>query len=200
MSLLEVTRRRLALWDIENYHLRDLERSAKVLKTLPIHAPLTGTVITKTALAGMHVNPGDQLYTIADLTKIWVLADIYEYELPLIKKGHTALVSLSYAPQNQYQSLIEFIYPTVDPETRTAKVRFELNNPSEIFKPGMFANVELTVPLGKRLAVPQNAVLESGERQIIFIHHGEGKLEWRSVKTGQRSGDWIEILTGLHEG
>lgn len=199
-SLLDVTRRRLALWDIEKYHLRDLERTGAVLRTLPIHAPLTGTVITKTALAGMHVNPGDQLYTIADLTKIWVLADIYEYELPLIKLGQTASVSLSYAPQNQYQSRIEFIYPTVDPETRTAKVRFELDNPAEIFKPGMFANVELNVPLGNRLAVPKNAVLESGERQIIFIHQGGGKLEWRSVKTGQRSGDWIEILEGLNEG
>ncbi len=199
-SLLDVARRRLRLWDIENYHLRDLERTGEVLKTLPIHAPLTGTVITKTALAGMRVNPGDQLYTIADLTKVWVLADIYEYELPLIKLGQTASVSLSYAPNNQYQSRIDFIYPTVDPQTRTAKVRFVLDNPSEIFKPGMFANVELAVPLGTRLVVSKNAVLESGERQIIFIHLGGGKLEWRNVKIGQRSGDWIEILEGLHEG
>ncbi len=199
-SLLDVARRRLGLWDIEKYHLRDLERTGDVQKTLPIHAPLTGTVITKTALAGMHVNPGDQLYTIADLTRVWVLADIYEYELPLIRLGQIASVSLSYAPRNQYQSRIVFIYPTVDPQTRTAKVRFELDNPSEIFKPGMFANLELAVPLGTRLVVSKNAVLETGERQIIFIHLGGGKLEWRNVKTGQRSGDWIEILEGLNEG
>lgn len=199
-SLLDMARRRLGLWDIETYHLRDLERTGDVLKTLPIHAPLTGTVITKTALAGMHVNPGDQLYTIADLSRVWVLADIYEYELPLIKPGQTASVSLSYAPKNQYQSRIDFIYPTVDPETRTAKVRFELDNPAEIFKPGMFANVALAIPMGTRLVVSKNAVLESGERQIIFIHLGGGKLEWRSVKTGQRSGDWIEIMEGLNEG
>jgi membrane fusion protein, copper/silver efflux system len=199
-SLLDVSRRRLLLWDIEDYHLRDLERSGTVLKFLPIHAPLSGTVIEKTALAGMHVNAGDQLYIIADLSKIWVVADIYEYELPLIRLGQTGTVGLSYAPQTQFEGRIAFIYPTVDPQTRTAKVRFELDNPDELLKPGMFANVDLLIPLGTRLAAPRDAVLESGERQIIFIHLGGGKLEWRNVKTGLRSGGQVEILEGLREG
>ena len=199
-TLLDVSRRRLRLWDIEDYHLRDLERTGTVLKSLPIHAPLSGTVINKTALAGMHVNAGDQLYIIADLTKIWVIADIYEYELPLIRLGQTATVGLSYAPRARFEGRIDFIYPTVDPQTRTAKVRFELDNPDEALKPGMFANVELVVPLGTRLAVSKDAVLESGERQVIFIHLGGGRLEWRNVKTGLRSGGRVEILEGLHEG
>lgn len=199
-SVLDVSRRRLQLWDIADYHIRDLERTGKILKTLPFHAPLDGTVIEKTALAGMRVMPGEVLYTIADLTKIWVLADIYEYELPLIQVGQTAQVSLSYAPQSVFKGRIAFIYPTVDPQTRTAKVRFELDNPKELLKPGMYANVELAIPLGMRLAVSKDAVLESGERQIIFIHHGGGQLEWRNVKIGLRSGDWVEILEGLKEG
>ncbi len=199
-STLEVTRRRLRLWDIEEYHIRDLEHTGKVLKTLPIHAPLSGTVINKVALAGMHVNPGDQLYTIADLSNIWVIADIYEYELPLIRVGQTAAVSLSYAPETLIQGRISFIYPTIEPQTRTAKVRFELDNPGEVLKSGMYASVELKIPLGVRLAVPKDAVLESGERQLIFIHHGGGKLEWREAKIGLRSGDWLEMIEGLREG
>lgn len=199
-NILEVSRRRLQLWDIADYHIKDLERTGKVLKTLPFHAPLNGTVIEKTALAGMRVMPGEVLYTIADLSKIWVIADIYEYELPLIQAGQTAQVSLSYAPQTVFTGRIAFIYPTVDPETRTAKVRFELDNPKELLKPGMYANVELAVPLGTRLAVSKDAVLESGERQIIFIHHGGGRLEWRNVKIGLRGGDWVEIVEGLQEG
>lgn len=199
-NILEVSRRRLQLWDIADYHIKDLERTGKVLKTLPFHAPLNGTVIEKTALAGMRVMPGEVLYTIGDLSKIWVIADIYEYELPLIQTGQTAQVSLSYAPQTVFTGRIAFIYPTVDPETRTAKVRFELDNPKELLKPGMYANVELAVPLGTRLAVSKDAVLESGERQIIFIHHGGGRLEWRNVKIGLRGGDWVEIVEGLQEG
>lgn len=199
-SLLEVTRRRLLLWDIHEYHIEDLERTGKVLKTLPIHAPISGTVIERKALAGLYVKPGDPLYTIADLTSIWILGDIYEYELPLIKVGQTADVTLSYDPQTHFEARVDFIYPTLDPQTRTAKVRFTLANPEERLKPDMYANVELNVPLGLRLAVPKDAVLETGERKIIFIHHGGGKLEWRNVATGVRAAEWVEITEGLKPG
>ncbi len=199
-SLLEVTRRRLLLWDITEDHIQDLERTGKVLKTLPIHSPITGTVIKKVALAGIHVNPGDELYTIADLSHIWIMADIYEYELPFIKVGQQATVTLSYDPRTVLKARVGFIYPTLDPQTRTAKVRFELENPSETLKPDMYANVELKIPLGTRLAIPRDAVLESGERQVIFIHHGGGKLEWRTVKLGAKAGDWVEVVEGLKEG
>jgi Cu(I)/Ag(I) efflux system membrane fusion protein len=98
------------------------------------------------------------------------------------------------------QGKASFIYPTVDPQTRTAKVRFELPNPGERLKPGMYANVELKIPLGTRLVVPRDAILESGERQVLFLHHGGGRLEWRSVKLGSRSGEWVEVIVGLTEG
>lgn len=199
-ALLESSRRRLLLWDIEPRHIQDLERTGKVLITLPIHAPQSGTVIDKTAVAGLHVKPGDELYTIADLSHIWIMGDIYEYEMPLIEIGQRATVTLSYVPDMTLQTRITFIYPTIDPQTRTGKVRFELDNPGEKLKPGMYANLELKIPLGVRLVVPKNAVLESGERKIIFIHHGGGRLEWRNAKIGQRSGDWVEILEGIQEG
>jgi Cu(I)/Ag(I) efflux system membrane fusion protein len=199
-NLLEASRRRLLLWDIEESHIRDLERTGEVLKTLPIHAPRSGTVINKMAVAGLQVKPGDELYTIADLSRVWILGDIYEYELPLVKAGQPATVTLSYAPDVVLRARIGFIYPTVDPQTRTAKVRFEVDNPGERLKPGMYTNVELKIPLGPRLVVPKDAVLESGERQIIFIHHGGGRLEWRNARIGLRSGDWVEVLEGLKEG
>jgi len=199
-SLLEMTRRRLQLWDITEDHIQDLERTGTVLKTLPIHSPGTGTVIKKVAVAGMRVNPGDELYTIADLSRIWVQADIYEYELPSIKPGQTAKVTLSYDPRTVLTARVGFIYPTLDPQTRTAKVRFEMENPGERLKPDMYANVEIKIPLGTRLAIPRDAILESGERQVIFIHHGGGKLEWRNVKLGVQAGDWAEVVEGLKEG
>lgn len=199
-ALLEATRSRFLLWDIPKHHIEELERTGKVAKTLPIHAPNAGTVIERKVLAGMYVKPGDPLYTIADLSSVWVIADIYEYELPLIQVGQTADVTLSYDPKTHFQARLDFIYPTLDPNTRTAKVRFELENPKEKLKPDMYANVELQVPLGMRLAVPKDAVLETGERKIAFLHHGGGKLEWRKVVTGLRAEDWVEVTSGLTEG
>lgn len=199
-ALLESSRRRLLLWDIRESHIHDLERTGKVLTALPIHAPRGGTVINKMAVAGLQTRPGEELYTIADLSRIWIVGDIYEYEMPLVAIGQTAQVSLSYAPEISLRARIGFIYPTVDPETRTARVRFEMDNPGERLKPGMYTHLELKVPLGLRLAVPKDAILESGERQIVFIHLGGGRLEWRNAKIGLRSGDWVEILEGVGEG
>ncbi|MEW6037175.1 MAG: efflux RND transporter periplasmic adaptor subunit [Pseudomonadota bacterium] len=199
-ALLEASRRRLLLWDIHESHIHDLERTGKVLTTLPIHAPRSGTVINKMAMEGLQIKPGDELYTIADLSRIWIVGDIYEYEMPLVAIGQIASVSLSYVPEVSLQARIGFIYPTVDPQTRTAKVRFELDNPGERLKPGMYTNLELKIPLGMRLVVPKDAILESGERQIIFIHFGSGRLEWRNAKIGLRSGDWVEVLEGIREG
>ena len=199
-DLLDATRRRFSLWDITDDHVRDLERTGQVLKTLPIHSPITGTVIQRKAFAGSHVDPGEELYTIADLSRIWVMADIYEYELPSIKIGQGADVTLSYDPKVALHGHVEFIYPTMDPKTRTAKVRFVLDNPNEKLKPDMYANVGLKVGMGTHLAIPRDAVLESGERQIVFIHRGGGKLEWRQVKLGARVEDWVEVTEGLSEG
>jgi len=199
-ELLEATRRRLQLWDIQNNHIQDLERTGTVLRTLPIHSPITGTVMRMEARAGTFVTPGMELYFIADLSRIWIQADIYEYELPYLKLGQSASVTLSYDPNTKLHGHVGFIYPTLDSKTRTVKVRFELDNPGETLKPDMYANVELKIPLGTKLVVPRDAILESGERQLLFIHHGGGQLEWRSVKLGAKAGDWLEVTEGLKEG
>lgn len=199
-DLLEATKRRFQLWDITEDHLRELAQTGKVMKALPIHSPITGTVIKKEALAGAHVDPGQELYTIADLSHIWILADIYEYELSFVKIGQQAAVTLSYDPGTVLKGQVGFIYPTLDPKTRTAKVRFELDNRDETLKPDMYANVELRVNLGTRLAIPQEAIIESGQKQVVFLHHGGGKLEPRLIKTGVKTGEWSEVLDGLNEG
>lgn len=199
-DLLDSTRHRFHLWDISDEHIRDLERTGEVLRTLPMHSPITGTVIKKEVLQGTHVEPGEELYTIADLSHLWVLADIYEYELAFVRKGQKATVTLSYEPGTVLNGIVSFIYPTLDPKTRTAKVRVELDNPEDKLKPDMYANVELQVNLGSKLAVPQEAVIESGQKQVVFLHHGGGRLEPRLIQTGAKTGEWYEVLEGLKEG
>jgi membrane fusion protein, copper/silver efflux system len=199
-DLLEAARRRFQLWDINEEHIRELEQTGKVLRTLPIHSPITGTVIRKETLAGAHVEPGAELYTIADLSHIWILADIYEYELAFVKKDQKAAVTLSYEPGTVWTGRVGFVYPTLDPKTRTAKVRFEVANADEKLKPDMYANVELTMTLGTRLSVPQEAVIESGQKQLVFIHHGGGRLEPRVIKTGVKTASHYEVVGGLKEG
>jgi Cu(I)/Ag(I) efflux system membrane fusion protein len=199
-DLLEASRRRFQLWDITEDHIRELEKTGKVMRTLPIHSPISGTVIKKEALAGAHVEPGEELYTIADLLHIWILADIYEYELSFVREDQKAAVTLSYDPSTILTGRVGFIYPTLDPKTRTAKVRFELDNSDEKLKPDMYANVELAVNLGTRLAIPQEAIIESGRKQVVFLYHGGGRLEPRIIKTGVKTGEWSEVLEGLKEG
>jgi len=148
----------------------------------------------------MQVNPGESLYTIADLLHVWVLADIYENEVTEIQLGQTATITLSHAPNTVLQGKINFIYPTVNSQTRTVKARLEFDNPHELLKPGTYVNVSLKIPLGIRLIVPADAVLESGERSLIFIDLGNGRLEWRNVKCGVRTDQWIEILDGVKDG
>lgn len=199
-DLLDSARHRFHLWDIGDEHIRQLERTGQVLRTLPIHSPITGTVIRKEVLQGAHVEAGDELYTIADLSHIWILADVYEYELGFVKHNQKATVTLSYEPGTVLNGIVGFVYPTLDPKTRTAKVRVELDNADEKLKPDMYANVELQADLGTKLAIPQEAVIESGQKQVVFLHHGGGRLEPRLIQTGAKTGAWYEVIEGLKEG
>ena len=196
----DAARQKLLLMGISDQTIKNLLKTEKASKALVIDSPIEGTVINKTALAGMRIEPNTELYTIADLSKLWILGDIYEYELPYIHEGQIADVTLSYLPNKIYHSKLNFIYPTVDTQTRTVKARFEIDNQNGQLKPGMYVNLELKIPLGKHLVVPKDAVLMTGERAVIFIYHGDGKIEWRNVKLGVRSGDVIEILEGIKEG
>lgn len=199
-DLLEATRHRLHLWDISPEHIQELEQTGQVVRTLPIHSPITGTVVGKEIVQGTHVEPGQELYTIADLSHVWIMADVYEYELSFVKQGQKARVTLSYEPGSVMAAVVGFVYPTLDPKTRTARVRFELDNPGEKLKPDMYTNVELIVNLGTRLVIPKEAVIESGQKQLVFIHHGGGRLEPRLIKTGMKGEEYLEVLEGVREG
>ena len=200
-SLLEAARRRLLLWDITSEQIAELEQSGKPTKTLAIVSPIDGFVIDKMAFEGMRVEPSMVLYKIADLSTVWVYADIYEYELPLVKVGEQAAVRLSYYPGQTFRGRVVYLYPYLDSKTRTAKVRLELPNTGALrLKPGMFADVELKVSMGRRLAVPHEAILDSGTRQIVFVEKGEGHFEAKEVTLGLRVDDRQEVLSGLTPG
>jgi len=199
-SLLEVTRQRFSLWDITPDHIRDLEKTGKVLRTLPLHAPSSGYVMHMAVREGMHVMPAMELYALADLSTVWVLADVYEYEIPLVELGQQATMTLSYFPGQTFTGKVTYVYPTLETQTRTVKVRFELPNPKWALKPGMFANIDLQIPRGKRLVVPNTAVLDSGTEQLVFIDQGQGMFEPRKVTVGVRTRDAYEILEGIQAG
>jgi len=199
-SLLEVTRQRFSLWDITPDHIRDLEKTGKVLRTLPLHAPSSGYVMHMAVREGMHVMPAMELYALADLSNVWVLADVYEYEIPLVELGQQATMILSYFPGQTFKGKVTYVYPTLETKTRTVKVRFELPNPKWALKPGMFANIDIQIPRGKRLVVPNTAVLDSGTEQLVFIDQGQGMFEPRKVTVGVRTRDAYEILEGIQAG
>jgi Cu(I)/Ag(I) efflux system membrane fusion protein/cobalt-zinc-cadmium efflux system membrane fusion protein len=168
---------------------------------MTIHAPIGGTVVDKKAFEGQYVKEGERLYTIADLSKVWVLADIYEYELPWIRKGMPAEMSLSYIPGKRFKGKVLYVYPYLDEKTRTAKFRLEFDNSEHRLKPGMYANIYLESTIAKNsLIVPQEAVIDSGVRKIVFVALGKGKFEPREVKLGAEGNNHeVQVLEGLNE-
>jgi membrane fusion protein, copper/silver efflux system len=199
-SLLAATRKRLELWDIEMAQLEHLEHTGKPFKALKLHALSDGFVLTRNAFPKQRVTPETELYTIADLSTIWVIADIYEYEAPEIKIGQPATVTLSYFPGRSYRGKVTYIYPQLDNATRTLKARIEIANPGFALKPDMFANVELAIGYGKQVVVPQEAVMDSGAEQLVFVAHEGGYFEPRKVRLGAKVDDEFIVLGGLKAG
>lgn len=198
--LVESARQRLALWDLPPDQFAKLEESSQAQTAIVFRSPATGYVIEKHALEGQHVKPGQSLYTLADLSTVWVEADIYEQELPRVRVGAPATVTLDAYPGERFSGKVTFIYPYVGEQTRTVKVRFAFANRGTRLKPGMYANVELPTSTGRSLAVPTNALLDSGKEQVVFVAQGDGYFEPRRVTVGQRLDDAVEILSGLEEG
>lgn len=199
-SLLEATRERLLLWDIPDSEIRRIEKTGRPIKYLTLYSPISGYVTKREAFPQKMIMPSDVVFEIVDLSSVWLLADIYEYELPLIKEGQEATLSLSYYPADVFQGNVTYVYPTLETKTRTVKARFEFKNEGMKLKPGMYANVELKVPLGERLSVSDDSVIETGERNIVFVAMGDGYYEPREVKVGQKAEGYYEVLTGLKEG
>jgi Cu(I)/Ag(I) efflux system membrane fusion protein len=199
-SLLEAARRRLRLWDISDEQIRKIAETGKPVRTLTLFSPVDGTVIQKMAVAGMRVMPGEKLFDVADLSVLWLIADVYEYELPLIRVGQEARIRLSYFPGREFVSRVEYIYPTISPDTRTGRVRLSVSNEKDELKPQMYADVEFRIDLGRRLAVPDSAVIDTGTGQVVYVDRGEGNFEPREVLTGVRADGVVEILKGLRSG
>jgi membrane fusion protein, copper/silver efflux system len=199
-SLAESAKRRLKLWDITDDEIRALEESGQSKKTITLYSPFSGFVLEKAAYPGMNVMPGVALYKLADLSVVWLLADIYEYELPFVHVGQEAAVQLSYLPGETFTGKAIYINPALDPNTRTAKVRFEFPNPHGKLKPEMYANVEIRIRLGQKLVVPDGAVIDTGTRQMVIIDKGSGYFEPREVKVGAKVDDYYEVTKGLKAG
>jgi RND family efflux transporter MFP subunit len=200
LSLYESTKERLRLWDISEQQIQEIEARGTPLKTLTLYSPIDGFVLTRNAFERQRITPDTELYAIADLSTIWVLADIYEYEAPLIKLGQAVIMTLTYFPGKTFTGKVTYIYPEVDNTTRTLKVRVEFTNANFQLKPDMYANVELRIDYGQQLAVPEEAVLDSGAEQIVFVARGGGYFEPRQVKLGQKVGNAFIVLEGLKAG
>ena len=199
-TLVESAKRRLKLWDISDDQIKALEESGQPKKTLTLYSPFSGIVLERTAYKGMNVMPGMALYKLADLSVVWLYADIYEYELPFIRLGQQAAVQLSYLPGETFTGKAIYIYPYLDPNTRTAKLRFEFPNPQGKLKPEMYANVEIKVQLGRKLAVPEGAIIDTGLRQLAVVDKGSGYFEPREVKVGAKVDNYYEVIKGLKAG
>ena len=198
--LVAAARQRIAQWDLPEDQIRAIEQTRQPQAAVTFLSPAAGVVLEKQAVKGMHVAPGQTLYKIADLGVVWVEADVYEREISLIRVGMSAAVTLDAYPGETFTGRAIYIYPYVDEQSRTAKVRFQFPNARGRLKPGMFANVDLQAAARTGLTVPANAVLDSGSQQVVFVAQGEGRFVPRTVKSGARVDDRIEILDGLEEG
>lgn len=199
--LSEASLARLKNWDISEDQIKSLTTSGETRRTLTFRSPVSGIVTEKKALQGMRFMPGETLYQIADLSSIWVIADVFEQDIGLVKTGAKAQIRINAYPDKTFTGALSYVYPTLKAETRTVAVRIELANPGNLLKPGMFAEVELPVSAkGAVLTVPNSAVIDSGTRRIVLVQSGEGKFEPREVKTGSRSDQHVEIISGVKDG
>ena len=200
-GLVDSTLRRLKLFDVPQHQIDELIAAKKVAKTLHIHSPVKGFVLTKNARHGMHVNPGMNLYMIADLSNIWIIADIYEYEVPWVKLGQETEMTLSYFPGKKFKGKVTFIDPMLDPKSRTLKVRIEFPNPNWELKPEMYANIILKSEVTeKSIAVPEEAVIYSGDKTMAMIQKPSGGFESRELNLGVKTQGYVQVLSGLKAG
>jgi multidrug efflux pump subunit AcrA (membrane-fusion protein) len=200
-TLLRAARERLLLWDVSSDQIQALEQEGKVQRTLTMYSPATGIVTERAVFQkGRYITPEISLYTIVDLSTAWVLAEIYEYEVPDVQVGQIATMRLSYSLGKIFTGKITYIYPTVDPKTRTVKVRLEFPTPGCELKPEMFTEVELKIDHGSQIVVPQEAVLDAGAEQTVFVALEGGYFEPRKIQIGTKVDDRIIVLGGLQPG
>ncbi len=199
-DLLDAARQRLLLWEISPEEIRRIEEKGEPLRTLDLYAPISGYITARTAFHGMKVMPADTLFDIVDLSHVWILADVYEYELPRLSEGQDATVTLAYWPGKSWRGTVTYVYPAVDEKTRTVNVRIELDNPKGELKPEMFADVTIRGKSREVLGVPDDAVLDSGTRKVVFVALGDGRFQPRDVTVGDHDKGVYEVKSGLKSG
>ena len=201
-SLRDAALSRLRNWDIPAAEVEKLARTGKVTRTLTLRAPVDGVVIDKTAVAGMRFSPGDTLFRIADLSRVWLIADVFEQDLASVRIGASARVTVGAWPDQIFTGAVAFIYPSVTRETRTARVRIELPNADGRLKAEMYGQVEIGADQNARqvVAVPDSAVIDGGATQTVLIEQGEGRYQPRKVKLGRHGDGYVEVMDGVTQG
>lgn len=199
-NLIAASKERLSALGISSKQIRKLEKNRKVKQIISVYAPQDGVVAKFPVRDGMFVNPSKSVMTLADLSSVWLLAEVFERQAEWVKVGQPAEVRLSYIPGRVWQGKVEYIYPTLDPKTRTLKVRLRFENPDEKLKPNMYANVKIFGGAKRdTIVIPLEALIRTGREERVIIALGEGRFEARNVKAGIESGDFVEILEGLDE-
>ncbi len=192
---------RLRNWDISEEQISGLTSSGEVRRTLAFRSPVQGLVTEKKAVQGMRFMPGEALYQVTDLGAVWVVADVFEQDIGLVKTGAKVKVAINAYPEKAFSGIVTYVYPTLNPETRTIPVRIELSNPGMLLKPAMFAQIELSVGTRTQtVTVPNSAVIDSGTRQLVLVQVGEGRFEPREVRLGRRASNEVEVLEGVRSG
>lgn len=200
-SLVAATRERLTLWDISDAQVEELARTGEPRKTLTLYSPFSGVVLERNAFAGQYVTPDMSTFKIADLSTIWVLGQVFEYELRTIKLGQEAQIEFPYGQSTRtLTGRVTFVYPEIDPQTRRAKVRIEFANPGLEFKPQSYVTVVLKTPGGNQLALPKEAVIDDGNRQYAILAQPHGYFEPREIKVGPPVDDYFPLISGLVAG
>lgn len=199
-GLVASAKQRLMLFGVKESQISEMEKAGRPNIRLPIYTPLSGVVIEKNVQQGQYVNTGDPLFSIADLSKVWVEIELYENEFTNIRIGQRVEIRSQSFPDRPFSGRISFIYPFLDPKTRTVKARVEMANPGMKLKPDMFVNAVIKIPLGSSLVVPVTAVIDTGKRRTVWVENPPGMFEPRDVQTGQQSDGSIQILSGLKRG
>jgi Cu(I)/Ag(I) efflux system membrane fusion protein len=199
-TALASARERLSLLDFSETQIRDLEARKEVPRVATFTSRFKGVVLRRTAVQGARFEPGADLFELADLDRVWVVADVYEDEIPLVRVGLEAKVEVRSLPGEPFDGRVGFVYPSLGEATRTVRVRVEIPNESRKLAPGMFAAVLLSADLGEHLVIDDEAVLDTGTRQLVFVDRGEGRLEPKEIRVGPRADGRVAVLSGLAEG
>src|SRR5215510_11819824 len=199
-TLMSAARERLAQWEVPASEIQKLDATGKVITDLTFNSPVSGYITEKNVLPNMYVQPETRLYTVADLSTVWVYAQVFQSDLGKIRPGNPAEITVDAYPGKSFHGRVESILPQIDMNTRTARARLVFPNPGLRLTPGMFVNVVLKSPLGRQIVVPASAVFHSGTRQLVFVNQGDGQFEPREVETGPQVGEQVIILKGIHNG